>query len=217
MRIVAFSDTHSYHRKVAIPDGDVLVCAGDITFRGELPVIEDFCNWMKAFPHPKKIVIHGNHETGHEHGYKRKLGLDMFAAAGITYLQNSMTEVNGYKVWGSPYSPRFFDWEYNRSRGKEIAKEWAKIDPLTNILITHGPPRGILDLAPRGIEQYSHEGCDDLLARIQQLPNLKCHIFGHIHRDQNEPPVEINGVIYANASILNNKYEIVNDPVVIDL
>jgi Icc-related predicted phosphoesterase len=217
MRVVAFSDSHSYHRQINMPDGDLLICAGDITFRGELPIMEDFCNWLKELPHKHKICIFGNHETGMEYGYKRQPALNMIRDSGAIYLENSMTEIDGYKIYGSPVSPEFFHWEWNRKRGKEIAREWSKIPENTNILITHGPPYGILDLAPRGIDKYSHEGCEDLLNRIGQLKDLKLWAGGHIHRDNNEPPIEINGIKFCNASVLNNKYELVNDPIIIEI
>lgn len=217
MRVVAFSDTHSYHRKIAIPDGDILICAGDITFRGELSVIEDFCNWMKALPHKNKVCIFGNHSLGMEYGYKRPHALSMFKDAGIIYLENSETEIEGIKTYGSPITPFFNNWEFNRQRGKEIAREWEKIPDDTELLIVHTMPFGVLDKAPRGEGKYSHEGCRDLLDRVGQLKKLKVFFGGHLHRDNNERPVVINGITFCNVSILNNKYEVANDPVVIDI
>ena len=137
--------------------------------------------------------------------------------SGLGEAKTDKTVIDDMVVYGSPCQPEYFAWEWNRKRGQEIAREWSKIPDDTQILIVHGVPYGILDLAPRGEGQYSHEGCEDLLTRIKQLKKLRLFVGAHIHRDNNEPPVIIDGVIYANASILNNKYEVVNDPIVIDL
>jgi Icc-related predicted phosphoesterase len=216
-RLVIISDTHTQHRKVEVPEGDVLIHCGDISFTGELPVIEDFAKWMKELPHPNKITIFGNHEVGMEHGYKRASAIDMIKDAGIHYLEDSGIEIGGIKFWGSPIQPWFHSWEFNRQRGKDIKHHWDMVDPLTQCLISHGPPYGILDEVPRGIHGSDRVGCEDLLRRIDELKQLKVHCFGHIHREHNEAPVERNGVMFCNASVLNNAYKLVNDPIVIDL
>src|SRR3984957_20693531 len=174
-------------------------------------------NWMKELPHKRKIAIFGNHEVGFEHGYKRNPAIKMIKDAGIDYLEDSGVEIDGIKYWGSPVQPWFHSWEFNKHRGKEIRTYWDKIDPLTNVLITHGPPYGILDEVPRGIHGVEHVGCEDLLRRIDELKQLKIHCFGHCHRDHNEAPVERDGVMFCNASILNNQYKLSNDPIIIDL
>ena len=217
MRIVGFSDSHSYHNKLVIPDGDVLICAGDITFSGEIPIVASFCDWMKEQPHKHKICIAGNHEVGIERGYKRQPFLEAMRRANIIYLENDIAEIDGINFYGSPITPAFMGWEFNRHRGKDIADVWSKIPESTDILITHGPPYGILDKAPRGAGTYSNEGCQDLLDRVWELPKLKAHFFGHIHRDNNEAPEEIADVKFCNVSILNNAYNIHNDPVVIEI
>lgn len=213
LKIVAFSDTHSHHRKISIPDGDILICAGDITYQGELPIIEDFCKWMASFSHKYKILIFGNHEVGIENGYKRSIALKMVADNDITYLEDSGIEIEGLKFWGSPITKFFYNWEWNRHPGPNIKKHWDKIPDDTNILITHGPPYGILDVNASG----EHCGCYDLLERVWELKQLRLMAFGHIHKNKDEIPVEIEGVKFVNASILDERYKIHNDPVIIDL
>jgi Icc-related predicted phosphoesterase len=215
LKIVALSDTHSYHRKVKVPDGDVLIHAGDFTFRGELPVIEDFCNWMRELPHKHKILICGNHETGIEYGYKRQPFLDMVRKNNITYLENSMTEVEGLLIYGSPITPFFCGWEFNRTRGKEIAEYWAKIPESTNLLLTHGPSKNVLDEVPQMDGSVLHEGCEDLAKRISELKHLRLVIHGHIHSGYGR--LEKDNITYVNASICTNEYASTNEPIVIDL
>ncbi|MDF1816105.1 MAG: hypothetical protein P1V20_28145, partial [Verrucomicrobiales bacterium] len=114
------------------------------------------------------------------------------------------------KIWGSPWQPEFHDWSFNLPRGSALAEKWALIPEDTDILITHSPPRGILDLCSHG----GREGCDDLLKRVVELrPAL--HLFGHIHEAHGKE--FHNETNYINASICNLGYRPVNSPFVWDL
>jgi hypothetical protein len=93
-----------------------------------------------------------------------------------TYLEDSGVVVEGYWIWGSPWSPRFFDWGFNADRGQQIEQYWNLIPPDTEVLITHGPPKDILDNCMDGF----HAGCEVLAAKINQIKPL-VHLFGHIH------------------------------------
>jgi Icc-related predicted phosphoesterase len=217
MRVVIISDTHSQHRKIQMPDGDVLICAGDITFRGELKVIQDFANWIAEQPYKHKLVIFGNHEVGIENGPKRQPAIEMIQKSGAHYLEDSGIELDGIKYWGSPITPFFFDWEWNRNRGADIARHWAMIPVDTTVLITHGPPYMILDEAPRGFGSYDNVGCADLLRRIAVLKDLKLHCFGHIHNGYSAQPKIIDGVAFVNAAICDERNNPTNQPIVIDL
>lgn len=216
-KICAISDTHSYHRKLVIPECDLLIHAGDITWKGELDIIEDFSNWLKELPIKHKIIVMGNHEIGLENSAKGNIAIKMIEGSGAIYLENTSTIIDGLKIHGSPCSPFFHNWQWNRHRGKDIAAEWAKIPNDVDILITHSPPYMILDEVPRGVSSVENVGCKDLLERIDQLKQLKLNVFGHIHEGASETPMERYGVKYVNASSCNKKYEPINKPVVIDL
>lgn len=215
MRIIAISDTHSYHNKLVIPDGDVLVHAGDITFRGEIPIMASFSDWLKDLPHKRKVVIFGNHELGFAYGPKRETAIQLVKDAGADYLENSGVTIDGVNFWGSPVQPWFHDWEWNYPRGPAIRAIWDKIPEDTNILITHGPPAYILDEAPRGVVETEHVGCQDLLNRISDLKNLKAHIFGHIHFGYGIKQIE--QCTFVNASTCTEEYNATNPPIVIDI
>jgi Icc-related predicted phosphoesterase len=215
MKIACISDTHSHHRKVIIPEADVLIHAGDITFRGELPILEDFCNWMKDIPIKDKVVIFGNHELGFQYVYKREKALQMVKDAGLHYLENSSIIINGLNFWGSPVQPWFHDWEWNYQRGKDIAAIWAQIPTDTNVLITHGPPYLIMDEAPRGVVSFENVGCKDLLERLNDLPDLKLHVFGHIHAGYGTK--DMGPVKFVNASSCTEKYVPANPPIVVEI
>jgi Icc-related predicted phosphoesterase len=220
MRIVAISDTHEQEDNITLPEGDMLVCAGDITKKGSLAALYKFCAWMKAQDFKHKVMIYGNHEIGFSYGPKREEALATPKQFGITYLENSSVEIEGIKFYGSPVQPWFHDWEWNVHRGPDIARVWEAIPDDTQVLITHGPPFGILDSLLEEHPFFPAEklGCEDLLNRINQLSELKAHIFGHIHSGHGIL-VGPKGVQFINAAICGDVYRhtAVNDPIVIDI
>lgn len=208
MKICIISDTHSYHRKIEVPDADVLIHCGDHGWRGELDILEDFAHWMGDYPHKHKICILGNHDTFEiRHQDLPKLS---FEKNGIKLLHNEGIEIDGLLFWGSPFTPRFGSWAWMRGR-HEMAKIWERIPDQTNVLITHGPPYGKLDKTAHG----NNAGCQDLWHRIKQLNDLKLHCFGHIHEGAGQ--LEVQGVKYVNAASCDVNYDPINKPIVIEL
>lgn len=208
-KICCISDTHNRHFDIKLPDGDILVHAGDATGRGTLPEIIAFSDWMKEQPYKHKIFCAGNHDFYCEK-YSQTTK-ELFERKGIHYLQDSAVIIDGVKFYGSPNTPRFFDWAFNVDRGEPLKKVWSKIPHDTNVLITHGPPYGIMDKTVGG----ENVGCEELRKRIESLPNLKLHVFGHIHCGYGQE--EINGVKFVNAAICTESYYASNLPVLIDL
>ena len=209
-RIVCLSDTHDCHEQIIVPDGDILIHAGDATIRGTIDEIIFFNEWFAGLPHQRKIFVAGNHdwlfETNDRHA--RTL-LD----ASIHYLRDSSVEIENLKIYGSPWQPRFFDWTFNLTRGAELAEKWKMIPDDTDVLITHCPPFGILDEVPH---RYSIEntGCEELRKRVETI-RPKLHIFGHIHCGYGT--TERFGVRFVNASNCDESYDPANAPIVIDL
>jgi predicted phosphodiesterase len=210
VRIVFASDTHSKHSRLVVPDGDVFVHCGDFTMLGAADTVAEFGRWIASLPHAHKIVIAGNHDRSFEEDPRvAHVALDA-PGNGIVYLEDSGVELDGVRFWGSPWQPWFFDWAFNLQRGPEIAAKWALIPDDTDVLITHGPPMGILDYVPRG----EHVGCADLLARIADV-RPKVHAFGHIH--EGAGVLERDGTTFINASICDVKYRPVNPCRILDL
>lgn len=204
MRIVCISDTHSLHDRVALPDGDVLVHAGDLSRRGAEADVRAFDAWLARQPHRHKVVIAGNHDFCFE---RRADARTWITAA--HYLEDSGVELDGVRFWGSPWQPRFFDWAFNLDRGAPLREKWALVPAGTDVLLTHGPPAGILDRCADGREV----GCADLLAAVRQLrPRL--HVFGHIHEAYGRVD---DGTIFVNACMCNLEYQPVQAPIVVDL
>jgi Icc-related predicted phosphoesterase len=189
MRIVCVSDTHGRHHKTVIPGGDLLVHAGDITRHGKQEEVEDFDRWLGTLPHRYKVVICGNHDfCFQEEPYKARVRI-----TNAIYLEDEAVTVAGIRVYGSPWQPWYGGWAFNLHRGPELAAVWAKIPADTQLLVTHGPPEGILDRTRRG----EPAGCRDLLLRVWEVrPRL--HVFGHIHEAAGR--TDIDGVTFVNAS-----------------
>lgn len=214
-RIVAISDTHGSHWDVKIPDGDILIHAGDLCSHGHLGDAMEFLRWFNTHPHPHKIFIAGNHDWIFEKdpNFWRIIKMEF---PKLTYLEDSGCEIEGLKFWGSPIQPRFFNWAFNRDRGEDIKKHWDMILEGTDVLITHGPPYGICDEAYRvGFDITEHTGCRDLFdATLRVAPKL--HIFGHIHYSGQTQYVAPK-TTYANVSMLNEAYLVWGKPTVFDI
>ena len=206
VRIVCISDTHGQHAKLNVPDGDVLIHAGDFMAFGYMPKgIVDFNRWLGKQPHRHKVVIAGNHDLMFEHHPGAARGL---LGNGI-YLENSGMELLGLKIWGSPVQPEFNNWAFNVARGEAIRRYWEMIPANTDVLVTHGPPFGQLD---KSHPLSTHLGCEELASAVERIkPRL--HVFGHIHGGHGSST--LNGTQFVNASVLNEAYRLVYEPQVV--
>lgn len=205
IKIVAFSDTHVMHDEVELPDGDILIHSGDSCAYGNKEELSLFVKYLNKQPHKHKIIIAGNHDRLFETDPKKAkivLGDD------IIYLQDSFITVEGIKIYGAPWQPRFGNWSFNIDRGIAIKKKWDLIPPDIDILVTHGPPHCILDNA------YGNNfGCEELRKVVDTI-KPKYHIFGHIHEGYGISEHEYTTFI--NASICDDSYRPNNKPVVFD-
>lgn len=207
MIITFISDTHSKHSELKLVSGDILIHCGDFTKKGSSDDIESFLNWFASQDYTYKVFVAGNHDFGFENE-KRTKSENLAASLGLIYLNDSEVNIEGLKIWGSPVQPEFFNWAFNRSRGNEIKKHWDLIPSDTDILITHGPPFGILDLCAHG----ERVGCEELLKKVFEV-KPKVHAFGHIHEDYGI--LEKDHVKFINASNLDEKYQCRNKPITI--
>jgi len=211
LKIVCISDTHRKYHKIDIPDGDILIDAGDIGLEHySTNEIIKYNTWLGTLPHKHKIISPGNHD----------LYLESFPEIGslITngkLLIDDFIIIDGVKFYASPWQPEFFDWAWNLPRKSlAIVKKWAQIPDDTNVLITHGPPSGILDTIRPGGENI---GCECLLKRIHELKKLQLHVFGHIHGGYGIETDTDRQITFVNASICTEKYKPTNKPIIIEL
>lgn len=206
MDITFIADTHGLHQELKLKPGTILIHAGDITEFGTKEEVADFLEWFGRQPYQYKIFVAGNHDLFLEEcktAERKKL-----IPKGIIYLQNSGVTIEGIKIWGSPITPYFFGMAFNVKAGKAIKKVWNKIPADTNILITHGPPKSILD---------NNLGCEELYKQVVIVkPALHC--FGHIHGVHGS--VHFGQTNFINAALVNildplknEDYKIIGSPV----
>ena len=172
---------HCNHDQITIPDDiDIVIHSGDATnhrdpIRNE-PEMHKFLTWFTALPIQHKIFVAGNHDTSIERGLVRS---EYIEECGIHYLYNSDITIEGLKIWGSPFTPTFGNWAFMMNRAK-INRVWQLIPDDADIVVTHGPPKGILDSTYSRDNLVELCGCSALRKRIQNVePQLMC--FGHIH------------------------------------
>lgn len=212
-KIICISDTHTFENFV-VPDGDILIHSGDISFRGTFAEMNRGMRWLGKFPHKYKIFVCGNHDWLGE--TDPLLMKELAEENGVIYLDDSGIELMGLKIWGSPVQPEFCSWAFNRKRGEEIARHWAKIPDDTQILVTHGPPYGIMDECGdmNDRSKMVHVGCEELLKAVQHI-KPKLHVFGHIHEGHGQ--VTVDGTTFVNAAIMDGIYKPINAPITIEL
>ena len=204
MNITCISDTHNLHEQLVLPkSGDVLIHAGDFTEAGTKREVKKFFDWFSSLPFTHKICISGNHDFYLENLTPEEL--EQIIPKNIYYLLDSGITINGINFWGSPYIPSNHNWAFTKLNS-EIETHWKKIPDDTHVLITHTPPKGILDETNKQIEI----GCAFLREEIKlKKPNL--HVFGHLH--ENYGKVSLNETIFINATSFINDLKITNHPI----
>lgn len=206
MKIAVVSDTHGFFPE--IPDCDLLLLGGDYCPRtkGQLWWFKDeFMPWLEDLSQRMHIIgVAGNHDLIFEQNP------DALPKMPWTYLQDSGCEWGGFKLWGSPWQRRFYDWAFNLDE-EELSKKWDLIPADTDILLLHGPPRGYGDYNP-----FTGENCGSptLLHKIKEI-QPKLVIAGHIHPGYGK--YMIGDTVFFNCSLVNEQYEAVNKIQVIEL
>ena len=160
MRIVAFGDTDTQHHSVKLPEGDVLVFAGDGEFRHVMDVIK-FNDWLSGLKFERIIAIAGNHDFYCQR-YPNEVKSYLTKAV---YLKDEPYSLpNGMTIWGTPMTPTFLNWAFMESEENLDRYHWSNIPEKTDILLTHGPAFGHQDIAHPGGD---HLGSKTLAKRIE--------------------------------------------------
>lgn len=210
MRIVHISDTHRADNFLTqIPEGDVLIHSGDIDARS-LKDVAKFNLWLETLPHKHKIFVPGNHDFF----FEEKELLAKLTLTNATVLVDESIVIDDKVFYGSPWTPRFGNWAFMQDRGKNINQYWEMIPLDTDVLITHGPPMGILDKAFQPPSYALSVGCEMLLDSVKEL-RPKYHLFGHIHESYGI--FEDKSTIFINSCLMNEDYYLVNKAHVFDL
>jgi Icc-related predicted phosphoesterase len=216
MKIVCISDVHGRQKKLTkmlrgqMPDGDVLICSGDLTPNGQINDLSAFLNWFTKQPYLYKVFIAGNHDRCFEN-QDRCLALETVKEFSertdgrrngkTIYLQDQAVKIAGVKFYGSPWQPEFCNWAFNLPRGEALKEKWDMIPDDTDVLITHGPPFGFFDVSAYSQE---HHGCKDLRDRVLNHVKPKVHVYGHFHLESGM--MEKWGIKFINATSCNEAY-----------
>ncbi|KAH6900660.1 Metallo-dependent phosphatase-like protein [Thelonectria olida] len=205
-RFLIISDTHALEippEPHAHHHADVAIHCGDLTEESKLAEFRTSLELLLSLDAPLKLVIAGNHdftldipifkkkvkeawpplepelvtrEYGHW-GEARQL-LERAKAKGVIYLEEGTHRFvleNGaaLTVYASPFTPSVGDWgfQYHPRYGHDFVLEQD-----TDVVITHGPPKGIMDLT----DSRLRAGCPDMFSAIARN-RPKMHCFGHIH------------------------------------
>ena len=209
-KIVTISDTHNKHDQISLPKGDLLIHAGDFTVRGTENEVAVFGNWLQGLDFEEIVVIPGNHDFLAERNFplvKRLLGR-------AHLLHDSSIELFGLKIYGSAWTPFFYNYAFNLRRGSPIKEKWDLIPDDTDILITHGPPQFTMDLVGRGGLATENIGCEELKIAIERI-KPKLHVFGHCHSGYGTRVKD--GITYINAASLNELYLASNKPIIFNI
>ena len=210
MKIWHISDTHTYHGLLKVPkDIDMVIHSGDATNPRDPYVSEqemlNFISWFGSLPIKHKVFVVGNHDLCIERNLVTKID---FMKNGIVYLENDYAEVEGIKIWGSPFTPTFGQgWAFNKKRSA-LHDIWKEIPDDVDIVVVHGPPKGILDLAYHQLNCIEFCG-DEALRKRMYLLNPKLCLFGHIHNNEdiiNAGTMKLSNhnTIYSNGSVVTD-------------
>lgn len=244
MIIDCISDLHGYYPE--LEGGDLLIVAGDLTARDTAIEHLEFVEWCRYLPYRKIVVIGGNHDNFIHKLKSKYFGMPVYHDH-CEYICDSGTEFeieedieeehkfkgmisykrkNKLKIWGSPWTKTFEGMNPNCKAftcetEEELAEKWKLIPDDIDILVTHGPPYGILDVVRRYNctgKSTENVGSFSLNSRLSDL-SLKLHVFGHIHEAYGIK--ESNDKFYTwpnvNCSHVNEVYEPVNKPIRIEL
>jgi len=210
MKITFISDTHNKHKELTdnnlLPGGDIIIHSGDISSQGHKNEIINFLDWFQDLNYTHKIFIAGNHDFWFEKTFDIE---QKYKDKGVVYLFDHFVSIDGLNIYGSPWQPAFFNWAFNLHTSKDLKYYWDKIPNNLDVLITHTPPKYILDTLLIG----ANAGCEELTKRVEVV-KPKIHCFGHIHSGYGEKYVD--GVQYLNASVLGENYLFKNNPINIE-
>lgn len=210
MKIWHISDTHTFHTLLQEPDDiDMVIFSGDCSNPRDPYInegeVRSFIYWFSRLKAKYKIFVPGNHDSSIEKGLVTRKD---FEDSDIYYLENEGIDIEEIKIWGSPYTPTFGNWCFMKSRDT-IDRLWQNIPTDTDVLVIHGPPKGILDNTYNREGVYERCGCNALKKHVLNRIKPKLMCFGHIHNFQD---IQNQGIlklsqyptIFSNGSVVED-------------
>lgn len=206
MKILHLSDTHGQHRDIdqeQLLKADVIVHSGDVCHMGDDDQAKDFLKWFDDLDYPHKILVPGNHDFYFENEY-------FWMPDDINILIGESEKIDGIVFWGSPFTEQIEPWAFQTFRHEQETL-YKSIPDDTDIVITHGPAYGQLDLDGSNFRT----GDAFLRTRLEQLGSLKAHLHGHIHSQYGSK--QSGTYTTFNSALCDSKYCLANRPQLIDL
>ena len=218
MKITFISDTHTQHKKIELPGGDILIFSGDFMGSGyRVYEAQSFLKWFSEQPYKYKIFIAGNHDRYCEINPEIfETLVDDYVEQNVIYLKDDLIEIEGLKIYGTPWQPYFCNWAFNIPESDRLISLYQNIPEDLDILITHCPPYNILDKSHdyrNGEEPLGSKELEIVLSELGKH-RPKIHCFGHIHGDGGNTLTD--GTCYINASVCDENYNPINKIVTID-
>lgn len=213
MQLTLISDLHNLYKQLGVLTGETLIIAGDLEVYEFSSELNKFIKWLDKQEFKTKMVVAGNHDG---FIYRNNNISKETLNKSCIYLENSGIEIDGIKFWGSPYTPQFGNWFFMKERGEELKRNWDLVPNDTNILIGHGMPYKIMDEVLNFNDTLENVGDFDLLNRIKELKELKLYVGGHLHLNGGKIKKEF-GIKFANASIVDEEYKVVNKPIIMEI
>jgi Icc-related predicted phosphoesterase len=198
MQLTIISDTHGTHERLGKLSGDVLIHCGDMfnMFYQSSEDIHLMDAWFGRQDFALILCTGGNHDFELQ---KRSAECDdPFSNA--VYLENRSHEYLGVKFFGAPWVPDLYGQAFF-VEDSDLADKWSKIPSDVDVLITHTPPSGVLDVSSSGLEL----GCRHLMAAVE-ASEPKLHCFGHVHASSGI--VKHGNTTFINAALVNRQYEL---------
>jgi Icc-related predicted phosphoesterase len=209
VRVCCIADLHG-HVPADVPPCNLLLIAGDLgpddPGEGEVWLRDEFAPWLERQPAAEVAAIAGNHDfvAAERPALLRGLGT-------WHYLENEAAVIAGLRIAGSGWSLSFGNWPL-QAEEEELDDIWRAIPDETEVVLVHGPPYGHCDLTVRGV----HGGSRTLLRRLLDLPKLRLVCTGHIHEAYGRAVLP-NGALVVNASLVDVRLRLVNEPIVVEL
>ena len=202
MKIVVISDTQGAHEKLGVLHGDVLIHCGDIEtiFTVNPNAVAEIDAWFGRQRFDRIFCIGGNHD----HVLERIVTAGEAPFRNATWLHEHAETFRGVRFYGASWVPMLSQMPFYAT-DDALGTAWSRIPDEVDVLVTHTPPAGVLDVSSRG----QALGCPHLTARLSALsPALHC--FGHVHRSAGSEV--IGGTTFVNATSVNSQFELVHAP-----
>lgn len=217
MKILHISDTHTLHKGLSLnlKNIDVIIHSGDASNSSNpkynFEELYTFLEWFKELPVKHKIFVPGNHDVSLDSNYtnnKLLFTVEEFKKENIHLLINKSVTIENKIFYGNPYTPTFGNWAFMKPRDA-INNYWQKnFNRLADVVITHGPPRGILD---GSVDRYNNKFFEHVgdAGLLNQILNSKCklHCFGHVHNNSylhNAGVLNIKNRLFSNGAIVKD-------------